>query len=238
MRNWMTTLPCPMPADGAAPATYAEARQRLHREQARDMTLAMTQVLTEAEQMRVSFIPVILTHVAWRFALRAMELSVSYRVGILKKLCRVLRKVHEKYLDELRHELPAGATEHILRQADGCLREIGHDVDVFYFSVNNEFKRVAPDYPYDDLRTWAIMSLLTVDMLEAYNRASDKLLARRMPGRELTPARLPRLTECLRDGMDAYAGLTEAFNRKERNIRNAVAAIRNRILGMEFTLTN
>ncbi len=204
-----------------------------------DKVVASTQQLMERltldEQMRVSFVPPVIIRLAWIYAYKAMEMAASERVSDLKKLCRVMKQLHTRYVDDLKKDLDYRHIEIIDREADCCIEELSRDLMILYFSVNQEFKRKYPHYNYDELRTNALISSLFIDMLARYNKRIDKLLAEKLDNDKLVPSLIHPLIQKLKIGVDCMAGVNEKFNREEINITLAMKVIENRIDKIEFT---
>ena len=196
----------------------------------------MMERLTLNEQMRVSFVPLIITQLAWHFADKAMDCGARDKVSLLKKLSRSLKQVHQDYKDELRRELDYKHYSNIISQTDMCISELHKDLLILYFSVNGEFKRAVPDYPYDEMRCYAIMSVLFVDLLQAHNKEMDSLLAVKLRQSDLAPSILPPLTQKLKSYMEAFAGVDGKFNFDAPNVRNAVKVIKIKIGAIEFSI--
>ena len=121
--------------------------EELFKKDVMESTRLMMERLTTDEQMRVSFIPLIITQLAWMYADKAMECAARDKVSILKKLSRTLKLVHKKYDDELRRDLDYNHLQNITRQTEMCVEEMNRDLTILYFSVNQEFKRSTPEYP-------------------------------------------------------------------------------------------
>lgn len=198
-----------------------------------DTTKKMMERLTVNEQVRVAFVPIIISQLAWLQAEKAMDLSARYRVDLLKKINRRLRETKQQYDMELRGQLDFAHQCNVKGQMDMLLEEISGNLTIMYFSVNQEFKRVVPDYPYDDLRTYAIMSLLFVDMLRKHNLEMDKILAEKVD-RNIPPSVLPPDMQTLKFGMEAFAGVDGKFNYDDINVRNSAKIIKNKIDTIEF----
>lgn len=213
-----------------------ELKEKVFRKSVSDSTKLMMERLTLNEQMRVSFVPLIITQFAWIYADKAMECAARDKIGLLKKLSRTLKMVHQRYDDELRRELDYVHFCKIIEQTEMCINKMSHDLTILYFSVNQEFKRSTPEYPYDELRTYAIMSTLFIRLLESHNKEMDKLLAERLRDRHLAPNVTPPLIQHLNTGMEAFAGVEGKFNFNDLNVTNAMKVIRNRINSIEFSV--
>lgn len=236
-------LPKPKPEEKKQPEKpikaipdMKELQEKAFRDSVSKSTRLMMERLTLDEQMRVSFVPLIITHLAWVYADKAMACAARDKVSILKKLSRTLKMVHQRYNDELRRELDYNHLQNVTKQTEMCIGEISRDLTILYFSVNQEFKRSTPEYPHDEQRTYAIISTLFIDLLKFHNREMDKLLAEKLQDKNLAPSIVPPLIQHLRTGMIAFAGVEGKFNYEDINVQNAMKVIRNRINSIEFSV--
>ena len=211
-------------------------KEELLRNDVKESTKLMMERLTLDEQMRVSFVPLIITQLAWTYADKAMKCAARDKVALLKKLCRSLKDVKQAYDNELKRELDYDHFKNIERQSDMCIAEMDKDLTILYFCVNQEFKRCAPEYPYEELRTYAIMSILFINFLRLYNLEIDKMLAVKLNDRNLIPSIVPPLIKDLRTIMYAFAGVDGKFNFKDKNVKLAISAIWNRINSIKFSI--
>lgn len=215
----------------------AALREQAFRRSVSEGARLMTERLTLDEQMRVSFLPLVITQMAWHYAEGAMARAARDKVAILKKLSRTLKAARQDYDSELRRELGHGSYARVIDQAEECIGRMRHDLAILYFSVNGEFKRAMPGYPYDEMRTYAIMSVLLVDLLQEHNRDMDKLLADKLRPAALTPTVLHPATRALRTGMEAYAGAGGKFDHHAPNVRAAIKVVNIRLGQMQFALS-
>lgn len=213
-----------------------ELQEKKFRDDVSESTRMMMERLTLDEQIRVSFLPLIITHLAWVYADKAMACAARDKVSLLKKLSRTLKMVHQKYNEELRRELDYNHLQNVVKQTEMCMDEISRDLTILYFSVNQELKRKVPQYGYDEQRTYAIISTLFIDLLKQHNRDMDKLLAEKLNDRNLAPSIVPPLTQHLHTGMVAFAGVEGKFDYREQNVVMAMKVIKNRIDSIEFSV--
>lgn len=229
--------PKPEPQNPGQPIPdMKELQEKAFRDDVSESTRKMMERLTLNEQMRVSFVPLIITHLAWVYADKAMACAARDKVSLLKKLSRTLKMVHQKYNEELRRELDYNHLQNVIKQTEMCMDEISRDLTILYFSVNQELKRKVPQYGYDEQRTYAIISTLFIDLLKQHNRDMDKLLAEKLNDRNLAPSIVPPLTQHLNTGMVSFAGVEGKFDYEEQNVVMAMKVIKNRIDGIEFSV--
>lgn len=212
----------------------AALREQAFRRSVSEGARLMTERLTLDEQMRVSFLPLVITQMAWHYAEGAMARAARDKVAMLKRLSRTLKAARQDYDSELRRELAHGSYARVIDQAEECIGRMRHDLAILYFSVNGEFKRAMPDYPYDEMRTYAIMAVLLVDLLQAHNRDMDRLLADRLRPAAPAPTVLHPATRALRAAMEAYAGADGKFDHRAPNVQAALKVVKIRLDRIEF----
>lgn len=193
--------------------------------------------LTEAEQCRVAFVPLVITNIAWRYADLVLEEVATLKVECLKKLARSMRDLHRKYDADIMLALDYTRRKQIETETDKCLNEINLDMTKLFFSVNHEFKRTSPDYPYDRMRSHAVMGKLLIDYLIQYNKRSDEMIAQRL-GYKIAPSQVPIVVENLGICFEAFAGVGKEFNWQAPYIQTAVSVIDNKIKSAEFNILN
>lgn len=205
--------------------------ERRERETRRDQELVRG-ALTLQEKARVAIVPVMLDCMALRFASVAAEKAASYRLAMMKRVTREVREIMAEYGRAMSSGMERGMMDAIRGNAERFMEEYSKDFTVLYFSVNQELKRKCPSYPYDDLRTSAIMAKLLIRLSERYGREAFKAVAR-ATGKSRIPARLPLMGE-LERCMDAYAAEMGRFDYADRNVLLSMRVIENHVNGIEF----
>lgn len=205
--------------------------ERRERETRRDQELVRG-ALTLQEKARVAIVPVMVDCMALRLASVAAEKAASYRLAMMKRVTREVRSLMAEYGMAMSAGVERGTLDLIRGHAERFMEEYRKDFTVLYFSVNQEFKRKCPVYPYDDLRTVAIMAKLLLRLSERYGREAFKAVAKAI-GKSKIPARLPLMGE-LERCMDAYAADMGRFDYADRNVLLSMRVIENRVNGIEF----
>lgn len=216
------------------PLPTLEELEKDFRKKVYDSVQAMLENLTFDEQMRVSFLPLIITQCAWVYAFKALELAARDKIQLLKKMSRTMKLVREKYDDELRKDLDFTNRKRIESQTDEFLNCVAYDTTMLFYSVRQEILRCAPDYSCVDQRVYAIISLLFIDLLEEHNRRMDDFIAEKMNNENLGKNVTNQYTLHLRTGMTAFAGLEGKFNFNDANIKLAMKVIAKRLYEVEF----
>lgn len=210
--------------------------ERAFKKRVEDDVVKMVTVLTLQEQMQVALVPIILSQIAWHFADKALALCASYRVEMLKKLARTTKMLRTVYDRAINRDLDPKHRGIIERETGRFLDECQYDFTILYYAVNSQFKKLYPDYPYDEMRTYAILSMLMIGMEERHNKRMDRMLAEKL-GADIKPAEIHPLIGKLNAAMYAYAGIDDRGRFNETQTALAVQVIENRIKEIKFELT-
>ena len=198
-------------------------------------TKVITGGLTPQEQLRVSFVPLVINNLAWMYADKAKQCAARDRISLLKAQSRELKNIADEYDRDQREILDTKHVRKGIDQARMCADEMQMDLTLLYYSVNSEFKKIAPDYPYDEMRSYAIISVLFIRFLDEWNKEMDKFLNNKFKGENFRESVIPPSTLKLRKVMKAFAGV-ENFDYDELNITTGMKVIKNRIRNIEFSI--
>lgn len=205
-------------------------------EQVKDDVEMMAGALSLQEQGQVALVPAVMSHLAWRFADKALALGTRDKVDALKKLTRAVKALHKAYDDTAGKDLDFKHRGILERETERFLETCRHDFTILYYAVNSQFKKLYPDYPYDEMRTYAILSMLMIGMEERHNKRMDRMLAEKL-GADIKPAEIHPLIGKLNAAMYAYAGIDDRGRFNETQTALAVQVIENRIKEIKFELT-
>lgn len=92
--------------------------ERVRKDIEEDTTKLCTD-FTQDEQINIAFVPLIFNHIAWMYAMQAVQKSADYRVGMLKKITRAVRQLKQEYDSEMFRGLDAPLPR---GEADGTVR--------------------------------------------------------------------------------------------------------------------
>lgn len=194
----------------------------------------MLEKLTTSEQMQISFAPLIYTHIAWQYAFQAIEEAKIHRVEKVKKLCRTLKELHQDYIRSLYRDLDHDHIKHIDTESNNTLDGIRMDMLKFYFAINNEFKRVYPNEPFDKMRSYAIISELVIALLIEHNKDMDKFLVDKKIKNDLDPTMIDEHTEKLLGLITEMASIGNDFNFENMSIQIGLSVIKRKIQEIDF----
>lgn len=199
-------------------------------------TRRMQTELTHDEQVKMAFYPCVIAHIVWKYVDEVLSEAAANKVSLLRPVCRTVREMRKEYERTLMIELDYSHRKSIETQTDKFMVEFGRDFALLYFSVNGEFKKKLPNYPYDTMRSKAIIAMLFIDLLDEHNRRMDKMLAERIGGGRQS-IRIPLMAR-LHDCMNAIAGMAGRFDLADRNVRNGIQVMYNRMLQIDFDIKN
>ena len=153
-----------------------------------------------------------------------------------QKLGRAYDEVKRNYFDSVSKDLDRTHQRNVEQEMARFKEEYRKDFTILWFSVNSEFKKKMPDYPYSDMRTDAICGMLMVDLLYQNNTHMDEVIAERL-GEKRQSIHDPKI-DALRSILDAYAGEVGQFDYKNENVELAKNIILRRVNEIEFNITN
>lgn len=197
-------------------------------------TKRIQEVFTLREQMLIAFFPCVISEIVWHYVDEVLASCAENKISILKKICRSVKELKEEYYLCERESLDYHHRKMLKQQTERFLDEYGYNFMTLFFSVNNEFKKEMPDYPYDTMRTKAIIAMLFIRLLDEHNRDMDKLIMRKMREQK-NSVRTPLMGK-LYTCMDSIAGEVGKFDFKDRNVCTAMKVISNKLYEIEFEL--
>lgn len=210
--------------------------EREFRESVKKDTERMMKSFTQREHIQMAFIPLIFADIAFHYADKCRRYAADHRIEILKKLGRAYDEVKHNYFEQVNKDLDMKHQKQVESEMGRFMEEYQKDFTILWFSVNAEFKRKMPDYPYSDMRTDAICGMLMIDLLYQNNSHMDEVIAQRL-GEKRQSIHDPKL-DALRSILDAYAGEVGQFDYKDKNVELAKNIILRRVNEIEFNITN
>lgn len=189
---------------------------------------------TKEEQINIAFVPLIFNHIAWVYAMKAVQKCVDYRIELLKKVTRGVRKVRQDYEREISKDLDFKHQKHIEEQTEQFMNEYQHDFIILYFSIIREIDKKMPDYPHQDMRAYAIVSMLMIKFVDEHNKRMDILIASKL-GKSRPSIRMQAM-DALYACMDAYASVSDDFDYKFSDIVASIKIIENKLKQTEFEI--
>lgn len=189
---------------------------------------------TKEEQINIAFVPLIFNHIAWVYAMKAVQKCVDYRIEILKKVTRGVRKVRQDYEREVSKDLDFKHQKHVEEETERFMSEYQHDFTILYFSVIREIDKKMPDYPHQDMRALAIISMLMIKFVDEHNKRMDALIASKL-GKSRPCVRMQEM-DALYACMDAYASVSDDFDYNFADIVSSMKIIQYKLNQTEFEI--
>lgn len=180
------------------PVTEAQFKKQVH-----DDTMNMLETFTFRENMDIAFVPLIITEVAWHYALKVVKYAADNRIDEVKKLSRTVRTLREEYISTCRKDLDNKHIEKMVKAAENFVSLCSKDFMLLYFSLNNELKKRWADYAFLDMRTDACIAMIVLQLLKQHNKRMNDLMERKL-GCDVPSYRNP-INDKLWDCMEAYA---------------------------------
>lgn len=230
-----------MRSEGDMPFTKIEYNRansgKVLKEQAASFVADLIKEFSQVEIEQITFAPLVVTEIAWMYGQIARDEAARQKVSILRDLGRLFNMERAEYNDWLSQFLDYRRRKKIVTEAERVMGDYGRDFQILYFSCNQELKRVAPEYYYEEIRTNAIVAIEMVGLVGLINRLNDQLRASRLGYREDTI--LNPYTNWLGENMELYAGVdTKAYNYLDEHITRSLVVIRRRLSQHDFDLLN
>lgn len=200
-------------------------KEKLFKTQTHDETLAMLETFSFEENMQIAFTPVIITEVAWKYAFIVLDYAAKARIPETRKLSRTVRMLRENYICMCKKDLNRDHFDRMARASEDFVRKCGNDFLILFYSLSNELKKQWSDLPYLDMRTYAGIVLIILELLKEHTKRMDKLIAQRFK-RDAMPTISNPMTDVLRDCMEAY--MAPARFSFEGNVKISMNIIRNK----------
>lgn len=192
--------------------------------------------LTHDEQVKVAFFPCVIAHIVWKCVDEVLAEAAKFKVSLLVPISRAIKELRKEYKSDILGELDYNHRMRIETQTDKFMEVYGRDFALLYFSVNGEFKKKLPAYPYDTMRSKAIIAMMFIELLDEHNRRMDDLIADKI-GKCKNSIRMPMMAK-LHHYLDAIAGEAGKFDFANENVRNGIKVMYNRLLQTEFDTKN
>lgn len=180
------------------PVTEEQFKHQVH-----DDTLKMLETFTFKENMNIAFMPLIITEVAWLYAMKVVKFAADHRISETVKLSRTVRYFREQYISDCRKDLDDKHIEKMEKAAQEFVKICQTDFVLLFYSLNNELKKWWSDYPCLDMRTDACIAMIMLQLLKEHNRRMDELMSSRLGGE--VPAYINPINDKLWNCMKAYA---------------------------------
>lgn len=216
------------PRVSAIPGVLVTEEQFKH--QVHDDTMKMLETFTFKENMNIAFVPLIITEVAWLYAMRVVKKAADNRIPETVKLSRTVRALREQYLSECSKDLDRKHIEKMEKSAEEFVKLCQTDFLLLFYSLNNELKKKWADYAFLDMRTDACIAMIVLQLLKEHNRHMDELMARKLGG-DVPSYRNP-INDKLWSCMEAYASPCEF--KFEGHVETSMKIIRKKFNQIDF----
>lgn len=194
------------------------------------------EAFTIQEHVQITFVPLVLNEIAWQFALKSMALAARDKVQDLKKLSRVLKELRQHYERVVCHDLLPSDFDRLHRQSLEFMQEHAYDFQIMFFTASNVFSKQYGKLPFEEMRVYALLSMLVIRYTDEHNKRCDKMLEERL-GKITAAKRMPDM-DSLYSGMDAFTGeLPQPYNFADSNLQMCMGIMRNNLLKAEWVIT-
>ena len=194
------------------------------------------EAFTVQEHIQITFVPLVLNEIAWELAFKAIALGARDRVQDVKKLSRVLKQLRLHYERVVCQDLLPSEFDRLHRQSMEFMQEHAYDFQIMFFTASNVFSKQYGKQPFEEMRVYALLSLLVIRYTDEHNKRCDKILEERL-GKITAAKRMPHM-DSLYSGMNAFTGeLPQPFNFADSNLQMCMGIMRNNLLKAEWVIT-
>ena len=164
--------------------------------------------MSREEMIKVVFIPLVIADMAWIYAEKAVKEAAKNHVELLKQASRTVRTLRQRYEDDLNFDMTKRQVTNLRRDmAQRILPYVERDSTICYFTANQTLlNSKARDYPYIELRTYALMSYWFLRLYKTYIDETNKMLDERF-GRTMTKTFIPVHLKLLKEIMEGFVGI-------------------------------
>ena len=209
-----------------------QAQEAKFREQCKTDVQRILEAFTVQEHVQITFIPLVLNEIAWKFARRAMALGARDKVQDLKKLSRVLKQLRQHYEKVVCQDLLPSDLQNIRRQSLEFMQEHAYHFQIMYYTLSNVLSRHSGRLPFEELRITALCAMLVIRCCDMHNEKCDAMLRERL-GKITVSKRMPDM-DALYSGMYAFTGEIKPFDWQDANTQMCMGILRNNLLKCEF----
>ena len=211
--------------------TPAEVQEKQFKEQCNADTKALMESFTFEEHVQIAFVPLIIAQVAWLYAQKVVRYCAEKRISEVKKLSRTVKELRAHYINLLSKDLDREHREKIFNQADEFIKECAFDFQILYYSTCNEINHQHLKIEYDEMRTYAFLSMMFCREVRKHENRMTALIAQKLG--QAREGHLPCIDE-LYTCMDAYLGNHEI--KITPVIETAMMKFQKNLSKIEFTL--
>ena len=205
--------------------TEAQFKHQVH-----DDTMTMLQTFTFKENMNIAFVPLIITEVAWLYAMKVVKFATDNRISEYVKLSRAVKSLREQYISECRKDLDIHHMNKMENAAEEFVNICQTDFVLLFYSLNNELKKHWSGYAHLNMRTEACITIVMLQLLKEHNKRMNELMASKF-GSDVPSYRNP-INDSLKDLMYAY--VTPCLFKFDGYVTTSMKIIRNKFDKIDF----
>ena len=185
---------------GQLPPVFTETN---FKKQVKSDVHTMLETFTWEENMMISFVPLVISHIAWLYAEKVITYCADHLIHETVKLSRAVKHVRQEYIGSLKKDLDVKHVSRIEEQTEQFCKLYANDFTIMWYCVNSEFCKRYPDDELLSMRTDAYVSILLCRFLVAHNKRMDKIIEAKMGfAQSIKNPYMDKLETC----MDAYCG--------------------------------
>lgn len=192
--------------------------------------------LTKKEHYQITFVPLVITEIAFIYAEKVHKYCAEHRVSEVKKLGRAVRTVREDYINYLRQDLKDRDISRIESETREFLEEYSYDFFIMYAQASNIISNKYDYMEHKDMRTLALIGREMCNFFNEYNHKMNKLIEKKLGS--VSDIHYPyqsKLMTCL----DAYLGDADKIKRSDYSqFDMCFGVIQNKLMNCDFIVTD
>lgn len=138
-------------------------------------------IFNQSELATIYSRPAIIMCLIQRYADLVIREAACERLLMFKTISRKIKNIIEANDKHLYAVLGVDMYKMFMEEINTMYNEHIKDFTILYYSMNNIIKKHYPDYPYDTIRTNALIVLLLIDMHKMYLKSVGNILKEKFP---------------------------------------------------------
>lgn len=177
---------------------------------------ALSNALNYKEKVQVAMIPFVIIHIIWFYAMKTIKLAGKNKVQILKEYTSETKTLHKKFQYQMDDEWDIKDKYEIQKEADSFIEKFQQEFSVMFYTINSLFIKIYPKYPFSEMRSYALMTMVLIQCYEEHSFNMDKIINTKCyeKRQSILPEGLRKLYIC----MEAISADLGKFNFSNSNV--------------------
>lgn len=161
--------------------TMDDAKRLYNNKRTETLNVVKHQIFAEDELNIIYSRPTVLLHLIQKYADLVIREAAYERLSMFKAVSRSIKSLIEANDKHLYSILGSEKYKDFVQDMDDAYNENIKDFTILYYSMNNIIKKHYANYPYDTIRTNALIALMLIDMHKVYIHKIGEILKEKFP---------------------------------------------------------